>query len=145
MPHNTAPLTPKQQRAQKAEKAKKLLKGANAFNEDSWDEDDHPWEWIYEKQTLVTGKEDESDEESADEGKDTARTPRKRKARNVSTYTEGRRIIGARMGTFECKIGDTVLLKSDSHEVWVGIICRFYDDEIEGEKRADFLCKSYSV
>ena len=30
-------------------------------------------------------------------------------------------------------------MKSDSNFVWVGIILRFWDDEIDDEKKADFL------
>ncbi|KAK3298918.1 P-loop containing nucleoside triphosphate hydrolase protein [Chaetomium fimeti] len=48
------------------------------------------------------------------------------------------------MGTFECYLGDTVLLKADgSNEAWVGIICEFQTDE-EGEKAAYFMWFSSS-
>ena len=43
------------------------------------------------------------------------------------------------MGGFSCKLGDTVLLKAEGSQAWVGIICDFYDDEVEGEKMARFL------
>ena len=47
-------------------------------------------------------------------------------------------IIGARMGAFECMIGDCVLLKAEgTHEAWVGLICDFREDE--GEKSANFM------
>ncbi|KAH6627956.1 P-loop containing nucleoside triphosphate hydrolase protein [Chaetomium tenue] len=43
------------------------------------------------------------------------------------------------MGSFECYLGDTVLLKAEgSNEAWVGIICEFQTDE-EGEKAAYFM------
>lgn len=48
-------------------------------------------------------------------------------------------IVGARMGNFECKVGDCVLLKAEgAGEAWIGLICDFQDDE-EGEKAANFM------
>ncbi len=48
-------------------------------------------------------------------------------------------IVGARMGNFECKIGDCVMLKAEGvGEAWIGLICDFQDDE-EGEKAANFM------
>lgn len=92
--------------------------------EDSDDElgtEDYPWEWIYEQ-------EDEQEEVAEENG-------RKRKRSTV----HGPQIIGARMGRFECYLGDTVLLKADGlNEAWVGIICDFQIDE-DGEKAANFM------
>lgn len=92
--------------------------------EDSDDElgiDDLPWEWIYNA-------------EDTDRANDDAQNDRKR--RKVT----GNKIVGARMGTFECRIGDTVLLKADgSNEAWVAIICEFVEDDGEGEKAANFM------
>ncbi|KAG4433905.1 hypothetical protein IFR05_010602 [Cadophora sp. M221] len=130
-------LTPQQKRADKAERARKLLAGATLSREDSDDElgtDEHPWEWIYEK----NGKKEQEDgkDESADEEK-AAMTPRKRKARSA-VRSQGA-IIGAKMGTFKCKVGDTVLLKAEGqNQSWVGIIHHFLEDE-DGEKSANFL------
>lgn len=43
------------------------------------------------------------------------------------------------MGNFSCRIGDTVLLKSDTaNEAWVAIICEFIEDD-DGEKAANFM------
>jgi origin recognition complex subunit 1 len=102
-------------------RSKRPLPGV--IREDSDDElgtDDFPWEWIYE--------------EAADE-EPTEDTGRKRKR----TAMQGPQIIGARMGSFECYLGDTVLLKAEgSNEAWVGIICEFQADE-EGEKAAYFM------
>ncbi|KAK0365585.1 Origin recognition complex, subunit 1 [Friedmanniomyces endolithicus] len=43
-------------------------------------------------------------------------------------------IVGARMGRFECRIGDIVLLKAPaSNEAWVAIIWNFSDAETEDE------------
>jgi origin recognition complex subunit 1 len=92
--------------------------------EDSDDElgtDDYPWEWIYEQEGA--------DEESA------AENGRKRKRPTAHQA----QIIGARMGGFECYLGDTVLLKAEGNsEAWVGIICDFQVDE-DGEKAANFM------
>lgn len=92
--------------------------------EDSDDElgtDDYPWEWIYEAEVA--------DPEPAEE------SGRKRKR----TTTQPAHIVGARMGKFECYLGDTMLLKAEgSHEAWVAIICDFVTDE-DGEKAANFL------
>ncbi|KAK5654773.1 hypothetical protein OQA88_6809 [Cercophora sp. LCS_1] len=101
--------------------------------EDSDDElgtDDYPWEWIYEN--------DKTDCELQPAEDDTA-NPRKRK--RTAVQQSGPKIIGARMGKFECKLGDTVLLKAEgSNEAWVGIVCDFLeDDDEEGEKAANFM------
>ena len=49
-------------------------------------------------------------------------------------------IIGARMGNFECRIGDCCLLKAEGgqHEAWVGIICAFEENKDDG-KQASFM------
>lgn len=90
--------------------------------EDSDDElgiDDHPWEWIYADK-----------QEASQDG-----TGRKRK-RVTEDVPE---IIGARMGSFECALGDIVFLKAEgSGEAWIAIICEFFQDE-EGEKAAHFM------
>lgn len=44
------------------------------------------------------------------------------------------------MGSFECRIGDSVLLKAEgSNEAWVGIICEFLEDDGENEMAANFM------
>ncbi|KAI9713812.1 MAG: Origin recognition complex, subunit 1 [Bogoriella megaspora] len=50
-------------------------------------------------------------------------------------------IAGARMGNFECRRGDIVLLKAEGNAAWVGIICYFFEDEEdeEREKMANFM------
>tara|TARA_R110002060_G_scaffold65606_3_gene74621 strand:- start:111 stop:536 length:426 start_codon:yes stop_codon:yes gene_type:complete len=131
-------LTPRQKLADKAERARKLLAGATLRRDDSDDElgtDEYPWEWIYAK----NWKQSQDDEEESDEEK-SAMTPRKRKARNAARSQGG--IIGAKMGTFRCKVGDTVLLKAEGqNQSWVGIIQQFLEEE-DGEKSANFLCMS---
>lgn len=54
---------------------------------------------------------------------------------------EERRIVGARMGNFECRLGDCVLLKAQgTNEAWVGLICEFKEDEEEdGAKLANIM------
>ena len=97
------------------------------FREDSDDElgyEDHPWEWIYDN--------NRGDHVLPDQNA----TPRKRKAAPTSP---GNRIIGARMGSFKCKVGDAVLLKAEGNQAWVGIICDFHEDVDDDEKMAKFL------
>ncbi|KUI63149.1 Origin recognition complex subunit 1 [Cytospora mali] len=93
--------------------------------EDSDDElgiDDLPWEWIY--------AEDRDASPSQEDG-----TSRKRK-RVAEVKPE---IIGARMGSFVCRVGNIVLLKAEtSGEAWVAIIREFMEDD-HGDKVADFL------
>ncbi|KAK2011250.1 ATPase [Colletotrichum eremochloae] len=95
--------------------------------EDSDDElgvDDFPWEWIYDSADAKTG------EPTVSNG-----TPdRKRKRLSAEA-----RVRGARMGNFQCHIGDCVLLKAEgSKEAWVAIICDFLEDD-DGEKAASFM------
>lgn len=92
--------------------------------EDSDDElgsDDLPWQWIYNVESPGRNGDDSQSE---------------RKRRKVS----GSKIVGARMGSFECRVGDCVLLKADgSNEAWVAIICEFIEDDGEGDKAANFM------
>lgn len=113
----------------KIEQARKHLAGGAVFREDSDDElgyEDHPWEWIYKPTNLP--KDGSQDGQCV--------TPRKRKS--MSSASDGR-IIGARMGNFQCKLGDAVLLKAEWQQAWVGIITDFFEDEEEDEKMASFL------
>lgn len=93
--------------------------------EDSDDElgtDDHPWEWVYAERSG-----------SSQHKEDVLARKRKRPTE------DGPRIIGARMGSFACRLGDIVLLKGEgSGDAWVGIICDFQEDE-DGEKAANFM------
>ena len=123
LPSATMPLLKQPLKPDRKSRAPKVVPGV--IREDSDDElgdDDHPWEWIF------------SDEDAADN--DGATDGRKRK-RAVAETT----IVGARMGDFECFLGDTVLLKAEgSNEAWVGIICEFIDDDgDDGEKAAHFM------
>ncbi|OCK83268.1 origin recognition complex subunit 1 [Lepidopterella palustris CBS 459.81] len=119
----------------KAEKARQLLSGCGVLREDSDDElgiDDLPWEWIYEEQD-----EGQNDAQSKTSKGERTVTPRKRKA---AVFSSEKRIVGARMGNFQCKLGDTVLLKAEGNQAWVGIICELFDgDDEEDEKMAKFM------
>jgi origin recognition complex subunit 1 len=104
------------------ERARQFLKGGGVTREDSDDElgtEDYPWIWIYENDV-----EDVSENDSK---------------KRTSAALSGNKILGARMGTFECYLGDTVLLKADGSEAWVGIVNQFFDDDETGEKMANFM------
>lgn len=96
--------------AAKAERARKYLSGGGVIRDDSDDE---------------LGLEDHPWQWVYDKRKD---------SKNEETD-----IVGARMGAFECMIGDCVLVKAEgTHEAWIGLICDFQDDEEDG-KMADFM------
>ncbi|KFA75418.1 hypothetical protein S40288_06802 [Stachybotrys chartarum IBT 40288] len=99
---------------------RKVISGVS--REDSDDElgsDDLPWELIYN-----TAEPERNDAEGD------------RKRRKVT----GKSIVGARLGNFECRVGDCVLLKAEgSNEAWVAVICEFLEDEEDGEKAAKFM------
>lgn len=101
--------------------------------DDSDDElgmDDHPWEWLYASPT----------ESRSSSPSSAAARPAKGKRKRDDVAPPPRRIIGARMGKFECYIGDCVLLKADgSNEAWVAIIIEFLESDEEGDKAANFL------
>ena len=108
------PSTPKKS---KLEKARQYLKTGGVYREDSDDElgtDDYPWEWIYEDSKAGAG-------------------------RSTSTKRSGSGIVGARMGKFECFLGDCVLLKAEGNEAWVGIINTFFEDEEDESKMCNLM------
>jgi len=93
------------------EKARHYLSGGSVLREDSDDElglEDYPWEFIY-----------------ADEQDGTAGKP--------ATHGDNKTIIGARMGSFECYIGDTVLIKAAGNEAWVALLYDFSEGEGEDD------------
>jgi len=112
----------------KTEKALQLLQKGAVAREDSDDElgnEDIPWRWIYEG--------------DADNAK-------KKYASLLPIDNDGRRIVGAQMGSFQCKIGDAVLLKAAGSEAWVALITAFSEGEIEDDdgqiswsKKATFM------
>ncbi|KAK6213002.1 origin recognition complex subunit 1 (ATPase) [Colletotrichum tabaci] len=105
------------------------VKSTGVARDDSDDElgiDDLPWEWIYES-TDAAGTPDPT---SSD-----AQNTRKRKR----TSGKAPLIKGARMGKFQCHIGDCVLLKAEgSKEAWVAVVCEFMEAD-DGEKAASFM------
>ena len=135
MPHKTTAATPRQQRAAKAEKARKLLAGvARDDSDDELGYEDHPWKWIYDEEDV---------EEAGDavEDKQKSAVTKRRRSKLIRNASRQKRIMGAEMGKFRCKIGDCVLLKAEgTNAAWVGIICEFMEDD-EGEKEAKFMCK----
>lgn len=102
------------------------------MRDDSDDElgvEDYPWEWIYADDNTFGGKDKSlGDNETAS---------RKRKASELEPKEQ--LIVGAKMGSFQCRIGDAVLLKAEGNEAWVGLICDLFDDDDEGEKMANFM------
>lgn len=94
------------------EKARHYLSGGSVLREDSDDElglEDHPWELIYANNEGTSANAD-------------------------NTGNGGQRVIGARMGEFECYIGDTVLLKAPAgNEAWVAIIYDLSEGELEDD------------
>lgn len=108
-------------------RARQYLSGVGVARDDSDDElglVDHPWKWVYAKNVP--------DEEQ--------RRGKKKKAR-AGTFEGSQTIVGARMGTFECRLGDSVFLKADgaNSEAWIGIICNFEEDEEDEQKCANFM------
>ncbi|KAI1840496.1 hypothetical protein JX266_013282 [Neoarthrinium moseri] len=95
-------------------------------SDDELGDEDHPWEWIHQSARTTSPSQDRPE------------ATRKRK-RELDEAPQGR-IVGARMGSFECYVGDCVLLKAEgSHEAWVGIITEFLDSDEDGDKAANFL------
>ncbi|KAG5986809.1 hypothetical protein E4U43_005343 [Claviceps pusilla] len=117
-----APQTAKQKRTETGVRQRRPVPGVSrGDSDDELGSDDLPWEWIY----------DVENPERASDG-----TQNDRKRRKVTSN----KIAGARIGSFECRVGDTVLLKAEgSNEAWVAIICEFIDDDGEGEKAANFM------
>ena len=113
--------------AGKSQKSRQWLSKGGLVRDDSDDElgvEDHPWEWIY--------GESESSKTPPKSSKNVDQTPtRKRKF----DATAEKHIIGARMGTFKCKVGDAVLLKSpEEGQDWAGLICAFSETNDDDEE-----------
>ncbi|EEQ90315.1 hypothetical protein RJZ56_003149 [Blastomyces dermatitidis] len=131
------------------ERAKQWLTKGGIYREDSDDElgyEDHPWEWIYEtdppstEDSRLNGSGDELD----------CVTPTKRKTSQRSRRKAlTKKIIGARTGSFECRLGQAVLLNSpEPGKDWAGIICEFLeeeDDDDEDEDGSGELVKSANI
>lgn len=56
----------------------------------------------------------------------------------IHSPTKPKEIVGARMGSFEVRLGDIVLLKAPvSNEAWVAILCNFSEKEVEEHEDGD--------
>lgn len=106
-----------------------LTKGG-VVHDDSDDElgfEDHPWEWVYEPD-----EEKDGDQDVADSVQDHADDQPRRRRSSRPASRKARKIIGAQMGSFECKLGQVVLLKSpEAGKDWIGIISEFLEEENE--------------
>lgn len=109
-------------------------------SDDELGEEDFPWEWILEKNPDTRKPEAEGSPQLND-GED---TPPRRSSRRGSNRR--RKIIGARMGSFECRLGQVVLLKSpEPGKDWVGIITEFVEEEDEEVEEGEELVKSANI
>ncbi|KAJ9613023.1 Origin recognition complex, subunit 1 [Cladophialophora chaetospira] len=110
----------------KTPQKKAYLTKGGLRREDSDDElgyEDHPWQWIYEGE---------------DSGRSEDRETNSKKRKASALDGAKKRIIGARMGSFAVRIGDSVLLKSpEQGKDWVGLACDFSDENEDGE---DEMC-----
>jgi origin recognition complex subunit 1 len=90
-------------------------------SDDNSESEELAWEWLYSTEQSEHGEDGEGD----------------RKRRKVATSSK---IVGARYGDFECRVGDTVMLKAEGfNESWVAIICDFREDDETGEMEANFM------
>ena len=132
MPPKSKTTPPKKKSEDKAQRARRLLAGSThrqENSEDDLDDEDEPWQWIY-------GAEDHLDEDE-----NQVATP----SRKSRPRFQEKKIIGARTGCFQCKIGDCVVLKPDRNEVWAGIICGFREDGEEDDMEAKIMCKRLGI
>ena len=116
---------------QKRTTARGLLGVARDDSDDELGIDDHPWEWLYASPSESRSESPSSTTERPGKGK---------RKRDDAALPSPPKIIGARMGKFECRLGDCVLLKADgSNEAWVAIIIDFLESDEDGDKAANFL------
>ncbi|CAG8018824.1 unnamed protein product [Penicillium nalgiovense] len=124
------------QRRSARERALWMTKGA-LVRDDSDDElgvEDLPWNWIYDTNEETTQEPENNDD-----------TPAKRSRRRSSRPArKKRKIVGAQMGQFQCKVGDVILLKSpEAGKDWVGIVTEFLEEE-DGDEE-DEIVKSANI
>ncbi|CAP93129.1 Pc16g04590 [Penicillium rubens Wisconsin 54-1255] len=124
------------QRRSARERAQWMTKGA-LVRDDSDDElgvEDLPWNWIYDTNEETTQETENNDD-----------TPAKRSRRRSSRPArKKRKIVGAQMGQFQCKVGDVILLKSpEAGKDWVGIVTEFLEEDDEDEE--DEIVKSANI
>ena len=114
-----------------AQRARQLLttsKHGGIIRDDSDDEiedDDIPWEWLYPSPTSNPLSPIPINQQKG-------QPPAKKQKREVVSSLDSNP-IGAKCGTFECQIGDCLLLKADGQKsAWVGLAVAF--DVREDEK-----------
>jgi len=112
--------------------ARSLLAGSAPYSGHALDLPDvhDEWEWVYEDVL-------EPEEETPKVGSPSS--SRKRKAAEAFHSENKKRIVGAKSGNFEVRIGDAIRLKADRNETWVALIQGFVEDEEEEEKMATFM------
>ncbi|KAH2228370.1 hypothetical protein KXV37_005066 [Aspergillus fumigatus] len=107
-------------------------------SDDELGDEDLPWHWIYD-----TEEEDTENKETTS-ATDEAETKSARRRAARPSVKRRRNIIGARMGSFECRLGQVVLLKSpEPGKDWVGIITEFLEED--DEEAEDGVVKSASI
>lgn len=123
-------------------RARQCLSGGGVLREDSDDElgyEDHPWEWVYD----IAVPRDSGNANRPSEPTDSQLTSWDTRQSGGPAGGDGhakKQIVGARMGSFECRIGDCVLLKAEgTNEAWVGLICEFFEEEGDEGKMANFM------
>ncbi|KAJ6259485.1 hypothetical protein Dda_5122 [Drechslerella dactyloides] len=138
MPGRTLPGRAASQKA-RLNQARQLLRGKRATKgqierDDSDDElgdDDVPWTWIYPDSngplSPVSANKTPADNLNAKK--------RRRDGSPVNQVEEAQaKPIGAKCGTFECRVGDIILLKADGKKAaWVGLAVDFggQDDDMQ--------------
>ena len=115
--------------------ARTLLQGGNGGiarddSDDELGEDDVPWEWIYPQPSSLLSPVVDNKQNNNNNNDDGSLTPTKKRKRDdlMTADTEKtQQPIGARLGnSFDCQIGDCLLLKADGQKMsWVGIATEF--------------------
>jgi origin recognition complex subunit 1 len=119
------------------QRADHLMTKGGLVRDDSDDElglEDLPWEWIFEKDPDAGKAEGVKEYGGSSSRRRTSRPGSKQR----------RRIVGAHMGSFECRLGQVVLLSSpEPGKDWVGIITEFTEEEDEDGE--DEMVKSANI
>lgn len=113
-----------------AEIARALLVGPSDDDISSGDElglQHNDWEWIYDENDVV---------QNGDSMSSGAR--KRRRSAKLQAAKPGK-IIGVQLGSFQCRIGDAVVLRAGRNETWVAIIHEFIEDATEDDKMARFM------
>jgi origin recognition complex subunit 1 len=148
MPHEFQSPPSRLQSRTKASRARRLLTRGPLLREDSDDElgyEDYPWEWVYGKEDSPTADRNGSGRGVNDPAENDVSAPTARRGSKPLRFTSrshDQKIVGAKMGSFDCKIGDCVLLKAEGegNGAWVGIICEFGEDE-NNEMSVNVMCR----